>query len=51
MNIKEMDTGLVLLVLALIIWDISRKGSILRAMAKQVGSIGLDDFLAGLFAA
>jgi hypothetical protein len=49
-NWKEVNWGLILIVVAVVVWDLSRKGSILRTVARQMGSIGLNDVVAGLFA-
>ena len=51
MNTKEINVGVVLLIVMVVLWDLSRDGSILRAIAKQIGSIGLNDIAAGFFGA
>lgn len=50
-NWKEVGWGLVLIIAAIVIvMDLSRKGSILRAVGQQLASIGIKDVVAGLLA-
>ena len=50
MNRKEVRIGMIAVAVAVVLWDLSRDGSVLRAVASQLASIGLDDVTAGLLA-
>jgi hypothetical protein len=47
-NQKDIQTGVLLLIVALVIWDLSRNNSLIKAAAGQIASTGLDDVLVGL---
>jgi len=50
MRQTDIGNGVLILLVAFVLWDLARPNSFLRAAAAQVASIGVNEIVAGFFA-